>query len=60
LQSIFSSGNMCRCILVDKIVHVTHNNELHWTRVKQNIMHDWDANQPNCALCTTMHNYARA
>ena len=41
LQSIFSSANMCRCILVDKIVHdKEHNNELHWTRVKQNIMHD--------------------
>ena len=29
LQSIFSSGNMCKCILVDKIVHDKHNNELH-------------------------------
>ena len=41
LQSIFSSGNMCRCILMDKIVHDKHNNELRWTRVKQNIMHDY-------------------
>ena len=49
LQSIFSSGNMCRCILVDKIVHDKHK-ELHWTGAKQNIMHDY-ANQPNCALC---------
>ena len=40
LQSIFSSGNMCRGILVDKTVHDKHNNELHWTRVKQNVMHD--------------------
>ena len=47
LQSIFSSGNMCRCILVDKIVHDKHNNKLHWTRVKQNIMHDYE-------LCTIM------
>ena len=59
---------MCRCILVDKIVHDKHNNRLHCTRVKQNIM-------PGCAqlctimqisqivnyaqLCTIMHNYAQ-
>ena len=41
LQSIFSSGNICRCILVDKRVHDKHNNELHWTTVKQKIMHDY-------------------
>ena len=41
MQSIFSSGNMCRCILMDKIVHDKHNNELQWTRVKQNIMHHY-------------------
>ena len=41
-----------------KIVHDKHNNELHWTRVKQNIMH-------GCAqLCTIMQisqivNYAQ-
>ena len=49
LQSIFGSGNMCRCILVDKIVHDKHDNELHWTRVKQNSMHDY------AQLCTIMH-----
>ena len=59
LQSIFSGGNMCKCILVDKTVHDKHNNEVHWTGVKQNMMHDY-ANQPNGASCTTMHNYARA
>ena len=37
---------MCKCILVDKIVQNTHNNELHWTEVKQNIMHDY------AKLCT--------
>ena len=41
LQSIFSSGNMRRCILVEEIVHDKHNNELHWTRAKQNIMHNY-------------------
>ena len=41
LQSIFSSGNMCRCILLDKIVHDKHNNELHWTGVQQNSMHNY-------------------
>ena len=50
---------LCRCILVDKIVHDKHNNELHWTRVKQNVMHDY-ANRPNCELCTIMHDYACA
>ena len=64
LQSIFSSGNMCRCILVDKIVHNKHNDELHWTRVKQNIMHDYAqlctimqiSQMVHCAqLCTIMH-----
>ena len=28
-QNIFSSGNMCRCILLDRIVHDKHNNRLH-------------------------------
>ena len=41
LQSIFSNGNMCRCILVDKFVHDKHNNELYGARVKQNILHDY-------------------
>ena len=42
LQSIFSSGNMCRCILLDKIVQDKHNNGLHY------IMH-------HCAqLCTIL------
>ena len=59
LQSIFSSGNMCRCILVDKIVHHKHNNELHWTRVKQNMMHDYAQLCKSAKLCI-MHNYARA
>ena len=49
LQSIFSSGNMCRCILADKIVHDKHNNELHWTRVSQNIIPDY------AQLSTIMH-----
>ena len=56
-QSIFSSGNMCRCILMDKIAHDKHNNELHGTRVKQNIMHIY-ANDPTlnyARLCTIMH-----
>ena len=58
LQSIFSSGNKCRCILVDKIFHDKHNNELHWTRVKQNIMHDY-AQSCQSAKLYIMHNYAQ-
>ena len=45
-QNIFSSGSMCRCILLDKIVHDKHNNKLHWTRVEQTIMHNY------AQLCT--------
>ena len=48
-QNIFSSGSMCRCILLDKIVHDKHNNKLHWTRVEQTIMHNY------AQLCTIMH-----
>ena len=62
LQSIFSSENMCRCILVDKIVHDKHNNELSQAEQYAQlcpIMHNY-ANQPTCALCIIMHNYARA
>ena len=40
-QNIFSSGSMCGCILLDKIVHDKHNNKLHWTRVEQTIMHNY-------------------
>ena len=40
-QNIFSSGSMCRCMLLDKIVHDKHNNKLHWTRVEQTIMHNY-------------------
>ena len=57
-QNIFSSGSMCRCILLDKIVHDKHN-KLHWTRVEQTIMHNY-AIWPNCELCKIMHNSARA
>ena len=42
-----------------KLPMINTTNKLHWTRVKQNIMHD-NAKWPNCELCTTMHNYARA
>ena len=57
-QNIFSSGSMCRCILLDKIVHDKHNNKLHWTRVEQTIMHNY------AQLCTIMQfgpivNYAK-
>ena len=52
-QNIFSSGSMCMCILLDKIVHDKHNNKLHWTRVEQTIMHNY------AQLCTIMHNYAQ-
>ena len=52
LQSSFSSANMCNCILADKIVHDKHNNELHWTRVKQNIMHDYT---PLCMIMQISH-----
>ena len=57
-QNIFSSGSMCRCILLDKIVHDKHNNKLHWTRVEQTIMHNY------AQLCTVMQfgpivNYAK-
>ena len=52
-QNIFSSGSMCRCILLDKIVHDKHNNKLHWIRVEQTIMHNY------ALLCTIMHNYAQ-
>ena len=57
-QNIFSSGSMCRCILLDKIVHEKHNNKLHWTRVEQTIMHNY------AQLCTIMQfgpivNYAK-
>ena len=45
-QNIFSSGSMCRCILLDKIVHDKHNNKLHWTRVGQTIMQNY------AQLCT--------
>ena len=45
-QNIFSSGSMCRCILLDKIVHDKHKNKLHWTRVEQTIMHNY------AQLCT--------
>ena len=41
LQSHFSSENMCKCILVDEMGHDKHNNELHWTRVKQNNIHNY-------------------
>ena len=59
LQSIFGSGNMCKCILVDKIVYDKHNNKLHWTRVKQNITHDCARSCKSAKLCI-MHNYAHA
>ena len=57
-QNIFSSGSMCRCILLDKIVHDKHNNKLHWTRVEQTIIHNY------AQLCTIMQfgpivNYAK-
>ena len=57
-QNIFSSGSMCRCILLDKIAHDKHNNKLHWTRVEQTIMHNY------AQLCTIMQfgpivNYAK-
>ena len=57
-QNIFSSGSICRCILLDKIVHDKHNNKLHWTRVEQTSMHDY------ARLCTIMQfgpivNYAK-
>ena len=45
-QNIFSSGSMCRCILLDKIVHDKYNNKLHWTRVGQTIMQNY------AQLCT--------
>ena len=48
-QNIFSSGSMCRCILLDKIVHDKHNNKLHWTRVEQTIMHNY------AQLCTCIN-----
>ena len=56
---------MCRFILVDKTVHDKRNKELHWTRVKLKIMHNYAQLctiiqiSQNCELCTIMHNYAR-
>ena len=47
-QNVSSSGSMCRCILLDKIVHDKHNNKLHWTRVEQTIMHNY------AQLCTIL------
>ena len=47
-----SSGSMCRCTLMDKIVYDKHNNELHWTRIKQNITHNY------AQLCTIMHMFS--
>ena len=54
----FSNGSMCRCIVLDKIVHDKHNNKLHCTRVVQTIMHN------GAQLCTIIQfgpivNYAR-
>ena len=41
LQSIFSSRNMCGCIWVDTVSMTKTTNELHWTRVKPNIVHKY-------------------
>ena len=48
LQSIFSSGHICRCHLMDRIVHDKHNNELHAKSQAERY----------AQLCTIIHDYA--
>ena len=48
-QNIFSSGSMCRCILLDKIVH----------DIQQQTALDKSGADHYAQLCTIMHNYAQ-